>query len=164
MKKTCSSWLRSGLLSTISVLSMPHASALSLGIPKLLIDTAVAQKFPKEKYGIQLDHPVVQLHKERQTLELCGQWSSKLLQKSGAFCIDFQPRWNKEAGEIQISRMQLLHLNAGDGKHLPAGIASALNASLMQVLDGTPVYKVPDTVGKHLESIDIQDNSIRLNF
>lgn len=148
----------------LTALTSVQVHALSLGVPKLLIDSAVSKKFPKEKYGVKLDNPVLQLSKARQKIELCGQWSSKLLQKGGDFCIDFEPLWNKDTGEVQIAKVQLLKLTAGDDKALPTAVAHTLNASLMQLLDGTPVYKVPETVGKHLESLDVQDSSIRLNF
>jgi hypothetical protein len=140
------------------------AQALSFSIPKLLIDSAVAKKFPKEKYSIRLDNPSLQLNRERQKIELCGQWSSKLVQKNGDFCIDFQPHWNKATGEVEIAKVNLTKLTAGEDKALPTQVASALNGSLMQLLDGTAVYKVPETVGKHLESIEVQDSGIRLNF
>ena len=152
------------LLWALAVLAAPAAHALSLGVPKVLIDTAVSQKFPKEKYGLQLDHPVLQLHKARQKIELCGQWSSKLAQKSGDFCIDFQPQWNKQTGEIEIAKVNLLKLTAGEGQALPSSVTRALNGSLMQLLDGTAIYKVPETVGKHLEGIEVQDSSIQLKF
>ena len=137
---------------------------MSFSVPKLLIDTAIAKKFPKEKYGLQLDHPTLQLHKERQKIELCGQWLSKLVQKNGDFCIDFQPQWNKATGEIEIMHVNLLKLTSGDDRALPTSVTRALNGSLMQLLDGTAIYKVPEPVGRQLESIEIQDSSIRLNF
>lgn len=140
------------------------AHALSLTLPKRLISNAVSQKFPKEKYSIRLDQPVLQLSQERQRIELCGQWSSKLVQKNGDFCIDFQPRWNKDTGEVEIAKVKLLKLTAGEDKALPPPLASALNGSLLQLLDGTAVYKVPETVGKHLDSIEVQDSGIQLNF
>jgi hypothetical protein len=140
------------------------AHALSFSIPQMLIDSAVSKKFPKEKYSIRLDKPSLQLSQAQQKIQLCGQWSSKLLQKSGDFCIDFQPQWNKTTGEVEIAKVQLLKLTAGEDKALPAPVATALNGSLMQVLDGTAIYKVPETVGKHLESIEVQDSGIRLNF
>ena len=140
------------------------AHALSFSIPQMLIDSAVSKKFPKEKYSIRLDKPSLQLSQAQQKIQLCGQWSSKLLQKSGDFCIDFQPQWNKPTGEIEIAKVQLLKLTAGEDKALPAPVATALNGSLMQMLDGTAIYKVPETVGKHLESIEVQDSGIRLNF
>ena len=140
------------------------AQALSLTVPKLLIDASVGKKFPKEKYSIRLDNPVLQLSRERQKIELCGQWSSNLVQKNGDFCIDFQPQWNKDTGEVEIAKVKLLKLIAGEDKALPPPLASALNGSLLQLLDGTAVYKVPETVGKHLESIEVQDSGIRLNF
>jgi hypothetical protein len=140
------------------------ANALSFSIPKLLIDSAVTKKFPKEKYSIRLDNPSLQLNQERQKVQLCGQWSSKLIQRNGDFCIDFQPQWNKATGEVEIAKVQLLKLTSGGDKALPAAAANALNGSLMQLLDGTVIYKVPETVGKHLESIEVQDSGIRLNF
>ena len=142
-----------------------HASpALSLSVPKMLIDNAVSKKFPKEKYSVKLDNPVLRFNKDTQKIELCGTWASPLIQKNGDFCIDFQPRWNKDTGEIEIAKLQLLKLTAGENKALPSSVAGALNSSLLQLLDGTSVYKMPEVVGKHLESIDIQDSSLRLNF
>jgi hypothetical protein len=140
------------------------ANALSFSIPKLLIDSAVAKKFPKEKYSIRLNNPSLQLSQERQKIQLCGQWSSKLVEKNGDFCIDFQPQWNKTTGEVEIAKVNLTKLTAGEGKTLPSAVTNALNGSLMQLLDGTAIYKVPETVGKHLESIEVQDSGIRLNF
>jgi hypothetical protein len=140
------------------------ANALSFSIPKLLIDSAVAKKFPKEKYSIRLDNPSLQMSQERQKIQLCGQWSSKLVQKNGDFCIDFQPQWNKTTGEVEIAKVNLTKLTTGEDKALPAQVASALNDTVLQLLDGTAVYKVPETVGKHLEGIEVQDSSIRLNF
>ena len=130
----------------------------------MLIDSAVSKKFPKEKYGLQLDRPVLQLHKTQQKIALCGQWSSKLVQKNGDFCIDFQPQWNKQTGEIEIAKVNLLKLTAGEDQALPSSVTRALNGSLMRLLDGTAIYKVPETIGKHLEGIEIQESSIQLNF
>lgn len=142
-----------------------HAShALSLSVPKMLIDNAVSKKFPKEKYSVKLDNPVLRFNKDKQKIELCGTWASPLIQKNGDFCIDFQPRWNKDTGEIEIAKLHLLKLTAGEDKALPSSVAGALNSSLLQLLDGTSVYKMPEVVGKHLESIDIQDSSLRLIF
>jgi len=155
--------LPSFLLMLLWLVSL-SAHALSFSIPKLLIDSAIAKKFPKEKYSIRLDNPSLQLSQERQKIQLCGQWSSKLVQKNGDFCIDFQPQWNKATGEVEIAKVNLLKLTAGEDKALPASVASALNGSLMQLLDGTAIYKVPETVGKHLESIEVQDSGLRLSF
>lgn len=155
-------WLNCAL--ALMCLSSTSAQALSFSIPKMLIDSAVSKKFPKEKYSIRLDNPTLQLSRERQKIELCGKWSSKLVQKSGDFCIDFQPQWNKETGDIEIAKVKLLKMTAGEDKALPAQVASALNDTVLQLLDGTAVYKVPETVGKHLEGIEVQDSSIRLNF
>jgi len=64
------------------------AAALSLSIPKSLIDLAVVKKFPKEKLTITLDQPVTKFSKVRQKIELCGTWASKLFQRKGEFCVD----------------------------------------------------------------------------
>ena len=138
--------------------------ALSFTIPKPLIESAVSKKFPKEKYSIRLENPSLHLSQERQKIQLCGQWTSKLVQKTGDFCIDFQPQWNKATGEVEIAKVNLIKLTSGEDKALPAQVAQALNGSLLQLLDGTAVYKVPETVGKHLESLEVQSSGIRLNF
>ena len=140
------------------------AQALSFTIPKSLIESAVSKKFPKEKYSVRLENPSLQLSQEQQKIQLCGQWTSKLVQKTGDFCIDFQPQWNKDTGEVEIAKVNLIKLTAGEDKALPAQVAKALNGSLLQLLDGTAVYKVPETVGKHLESLEVQSSGIRLNF
>lgn len=154
----------SALLMVPSCLIAIPAPALSLSVPKTMIDNAVNKKFPKEKYSVKLDNPVLRFNKDKQKIALCGTWASQLIQKNGDFCIDFQPRWNKDTGEIEIAKLQLLKLTAGEDKALPSSAAIALNSSLLQLLDGTSVYKMPEVVGKHLESIDIQDSSLRLIF
>lgn len=152
------------LLLALAFYSANPCHALSLSVPKMLIDNAVSKKFPKEKYSVKLDNPVLRFNKDKQKLELCGTWASALIQKNGDFCIDFQPRWNKDTGDIEIAKLHLLKLTAGEDKALPSSVAAALNSSLLQLLDGTSVYKMPEVVGKHLESIDIQDNTLRLIF
>lgn len=164
MKSNHPHWHSHALALALMCLTGTSAQALSLTVPKLLIDSAVAKKFPKEKYSIRLDNPELQLNRERQKIELCGKWTSKLVQKNGDFCIDFQPQWNKRTGEIEIAKVNLLKLSSGEDKALSTSLASALNGSLLQLLDGTAVYKVPETVGKHLESIEVQDSGIQLNF
>jgi hypothetical protein len=138
--------------------------ALSLGIPKALIDVAVAKKFPKEKATITLDKPSTAFSKSRQKIELCGTWASKLPKANGEFCVDTQPVWNKDKGDIEISKVNLLKLTTADGKELPAVIANTLNATLLTLLDGTSVYHVPDMIGKRLERIEVQDASFQLTF
>jgi hypothetical protein len=140
------------------------AQALSISVPKGLIDIAVAKKFPKDKATITLDKPMLALSKQRQKVELCGTWASKLPKANGDFCIDTQPVWNKDKGDIEISKVNILKLTTADGKELSAAIANTLNATLLTLLDGTSVYHVPDMIGKRLDSIEVQDSGIRLQF
>ena len=140
------------------------AQAISISVPKGLIDIAVAKKFPKEKATITLDKPTMGLSKQRQKVELCGTWASKLPKANGDFCIDTQPVWNKDKGDIEISKVNVLKLSTADGKELSAAVASTLNATVLTLLDGTSVYHVPDMIGKRLDSIEVQDSGIKLNF
>jgi len=138
--------------------------ALTIGIPKPLIDAAVAKKFPKEKATITLDNPSTTFSKVRQKIELCGTWSVKFPKANGDFCIDTQPVWNKDTGNIEISKVNLLKLTTADGKELPAAAAQTINATLLTLLDGTSVYTVPDMIGKRLSNIGIQEYSFQLSF
>ena len=140
------------------------AQAISISVPKGLIDIAVAKKFPKEKATITLDKPTMALSKARQKVELCGTWASKLPKANGDFCIDTQPVWNKDKGDIEISKVNILKLTTADGKELSAAIANTLNATLLTLLDGTSIYHVPDMIGKRLDGIEVQDSGIRLQF
>ena len=140
------------------------AQAISISVPKGLIDIAVAKKFPKEKATITLDKPTMGLSKQRQKVELCGTWASKLPKANGDFCIDTQPVWNKDKGDIEISKVNVLKFSTADGKELSAAVASTLNATVLTLLDGTSVYHVPDMIGKRLDSIEVQDSGIKLNF
>ena len=146
------------------LLCVGSAQAISLNVPKGLIDIAVAKKFPKEKATITLDKPTMALSKARQKVELCGTWASKLPKANGNFCIDTQPVWNKDKGDIEISKVNILKLTTADGKELSAAIANTLNATLLTLLDGTSVYHVPDMIGKRLDGIEVQDSGIRLQF
>jgi len=145
-------------------LACTFAQALSLSIPKALFDAAVAKKFPKEKLTITLDKPTTKFSKDRQKIELCGIWTSKLPKQSGDFCLDFHPSWNKVKGEIEISKINILKLTSGDAKELPAGISGTLNSTLLTLLDGTSVYHVPDMVGKHMDNLELQESSFKLVF
>jgi hypothetical protein len=141
-----------------------YSHGFSMGIPKPLIDAAVAKKFPKEKATITLDKPSTTFSKLRQKIELCGTWATKFPKTNGDFCIDIQPVWNKDTGNIEISKVNILKLNTSNGKELPAAAAHTLNATLLTLLDGTSVYTVPEMVGKRLSSISIQENSFQLSF
>jgi len=152
------------LFASAFFLIIQTAAALSLSIPKPLIDLAVAKKFPKEKLTITLDQPVTKFSKERQKIELCGTWASKLPQRKGEFCVDTQPVWNKDKGDIEISKVNILKLTTSDGKELSSSIARTLNSTLLTLLDGTSVYHVPDMVGKKLDAIEVQENSFKLIF
>ena len=138
--------------------------SLSLSIPKSLIDMGVAKKFPKEKLTLTLDKPVTKFSKERQKIELCGTWASKIPQRSGDFCVDTQPVWNKTKGDIEISKVNILKITMGDGKELSSPIAANLNATLLTLLDGTSVYHVPDMIGKRIDAIEVQETSFKLIF
>jgi len=152
------------LFASAILLVVNTVSALSLNIPKSLIDLAMAMKFPKEKLTITLDQPVTKFSKERQKIELCGTWVSKIPQRSGDFCVDTQPVWNKEKGDIEISKVNILKLVTADGKELSGAISGTLNSTVLTLLDGTSVYHVPDMIGKRLDAIEIQDNSFKLIF
>ena len=146
------------------LLTFNASFALSLSIPKSLIDLTVVKKFPKEKLTVVLDQPSTKFSKERQKIELCGIWTLKVPQRSGGFCIDTQPVWNKAKGDIEISKVNILKLATADGKELPSTVIQVLNSSMLTMLDGTSVYHVPDLVAKNLESIEVQDNSFKLIF
>jgi len=146
------------------LLSFNASFALSLSIPKSLIDLAVVKKFPKEKLTVVLDQPSTKFSKERQKIELCGTWTLKVPQRSGDFCIDTQAVWNKSKGDIEISKVNILKLATADGKELPSTVIHVLNSSLLTMLDGTSVYHVPDMVGKNLESSVVKYNSFKLIF
>ena len=150
------------LFASAIFLAVNTASALSLNIPKSLIDLGMAKKFPKEKLTITLDQPVTKFSKERQKIELCGTWASKIPQRSGEFCVDTQPVWNKEKGDIEISKVNILKLTTADGKELSGTISGTLNSTVLTLLDGTSVYHVPDMIGKRLDAIEIQENSFKL--
>jgi hypothetical protein len=152
------------LFASAIFLAVNTVSALSLNIPKSLIDLGMAKKFPKEKLTITLDQPVTKFSKERQKIELCGTWASKIPQRSGEFCVDTQPVWNKEKGDIEISKVNILKLATADGKELSGAISGTLNSTVLTLLDGTSVYHVPDMIGKRLDAIEIQDNSFKLIF
>jgi len=152
------------LFASAIFLAVNTVSALSLNIPKSLIDLGMAKKFPKEKLTITLDQPVTKFSKERQKIELCGTWASKIPQRSGEFCVDAQPVWNKEKGDIEISKVNILKLATADGKELSSSISGTLNSTILTLLDGTSVYHVPDMVGKRLDAIEIQENSFKLIF
>jgi hypothetical protein len=152
------------LFASAIFLAVNTVSALSLNIPKSLIDLGVAKKFPKEKLTITLDQPVTKFSKQRQKIELCGTWASKIPQRSGEFCVDTQPVWNKEKGDIEISKVNILKLATADGKELSGTISGTLNSTILTLLDGTSVYHVPDMVGKRLDAIEIQENSFKLIF
>ena len=140
------------------------AQAISISVPKGLIDIAVAKKFPKEKATITLDKPTMAMSKARQKVELCGTWAIKLPKANGDFCIDTQPVWNKDKGDIEISKVNILKLTTADGKELSAAITNTLNATLLTLLDGTSIYHVTDMIGKRLDGIEVQDSGIKLNF
>jgi len=152
------------LFASAFFLIIQTAVAFSLSIPKPLIDLAVVKKFPKEKLSITLDQPLTKFSKERQKIELCGTWASKLLQRKGEFCVDTQPVWKKDKGDIEISKINILKLTTSDGKELSSNIAGTINSTLLTLLDGTSVYHVPDMIGKRLESIEVQENSFKLIF
>lgn len=152
------------LFASAIFLAVNTVSALSLNIPKSLIDLGMAKKFPKEKLTITLDQPVTKFSKERQKIELCGTWASKIPQRSGEFCVDTQPVWNKEKGDIEISKVNILKLTTANGKELSGTISGTLNSTVLTLLDGTSVYHVPDMIGKRLDAIEIQENSFKLIF
>ena len=111
------------------------ALAISLSIPKSLIDIGVTKKFPKEKLTITLDKPTTKFSKERQKIELCGVWASKLPQRTGEFCVYTKPVWNKEKGDIEILKVNILKLISADGKELPGTVMNTLNPTLLILLN-----------------------------
>ncbi len=140
------------------------ACAFSIGVPKTLIDSEIIKKFPIEKYTVTIDHPITKFKKEIKKIEICGSWSEKLTQALGDFCVDAQPRWNKSKGAIEISKINVLKMTVKDFGELPASLSHTLNTSVLILLDGISVYQAPDFIGKHLESIQVDDSSIKLNF
>lgn len=152
------------IISAALFFATQSALALSLSVPKSLIDIGVAKKFPLEKLTITLDKPVTRFSKERQKIELCGVWTIKLAQRSGEFCVDTQPVWNREKGDIEISKVNILKLTTAEGRELSGAVMNTLNSALLTLLDGTSFYHVPDMVGKRLDNIEVQDSSFKLMF
>ncbi len=157
-------WIPRVLLLICWVGFSSSSAAFSLPIPKGVIDKALESKFPKERYGIKLESPVTRFKADVQKVELCGVWRLKLPAKSGEFCVDFRPLWNKEKGDIELSALNILKLTAGSDQELPSQTAQLLNAMVLPVLDGSALYHVPDMVGKRLESLRIDTNALELVF
>jgi hypothetical protein len=142
----------------------PWCNALTLPIPKAVIDQALRGKFPKERYGIKLDSPVTRFKADLQKVELCGQWHLKVPPKSGEFCLDFRPLWNKEKADIEMSGLNILKFTAGDDQEIPAQTLQLLNALLLPLLDGSPIYHAPEMTGKFLEGLKVDTSFIDLIF
>jgi hypothetical protein len=150
------------IMLTLYVFMLAHA--FSIGIPKGVIDTFLNKKFPMEKYTITIDHPITKFKKEIEKIELCGNWSEKLTLTSGEFCVDAQLRWNKRNGDIELSKINLLKINAKGLGELPRSIGQSLNATVLSLLDGTCVYHMTEFMGKHLESIHVEETSLSFKF
>lgn len=140
------------------------AFALSLSIPKSIVDSAVEKKFPKEKFAIVLDKPVTKFNKDSQKIELCGMWASKKTKHQGEFCLDTQLIWNKSKGNVEISKVNILKITLGEEKELPSAVSLALNSTLLTLFDGTSIYHAPEIIGKNLEGIELRESSLKLNF
>ena len=138
--------------------------ALSLSIPKSIVDNAISKKFPKEKLSISLDKPTTKFIKDSQKIELCGIWLSKISQHKGDFCIDTQLNWNKSKGNVEISKVNILKITLGEEKEISNALAATLNSTLLTLFDGTSIYHAPEIIGKNLEGIEITDSSLRLKF
>jgi len=151
-------------IALLGLLSYSLSMALSLPVPKVVIDKALEAKFPKERYGIKLESPVTRFKADVQKVELCGVWHIKLPARSGDFCLDFRPLWNKEKADMEMSGLNILKFTAGSDQELPAQTLQILNAMVLPLLDGTAIYHVPDMLGKHLENLKIDTNSFDLVF
>ena len=138
--------------------------ALSLSIPKSIVDNAISKKFPKEKLSISLDKPTTKFIKDSQKIELCGIWLSKISQHKGDFCIDTQLNWNKSKGNVEISKVNILKITLGEEKEISNALAATLNSTLLTLFDGTSIYHAPEIIGKNLEGIEISESSLRLKF
>ena len=138
--------------------------ALSLSIPKSIVDNAISKKFPKEKLSISLDKPTTNFIKDSQKIELCGIWLSKISQHKGEFCIDTQLNWNKSKGNVEISKVNILKITLGEEKEISNALAATLNSTLLTLFDGTSIYHAPEIIGKNLEGIEISESSLRLKF
>jgi hypothetical protein len=141
-----------------------YASALSLSIPKSIVDNAIAKKFPKEKLSITLDRPTTRFFKDSQKIELCGIWFSKITQHKGDFCIDTQLTWNKSRGNVEISKVNILKITIGEEKEISNALSTALNSTLLTLFDGNSIYHAPEIIGKNLEQIEINENNLKLKF
>ena len=86
------------------LLCVGSAQAISLNVPKGLIDIAVAKKFPKEKATITLDKPTMALSKARQKVELCGTWASKLPKANGNFASTPNPCGTRTKGILKYPK------------------------------------------------------------
>jgi len=164
--KTSTPSITSKIVITIflSICTLLNAHAFSIGVPKEIIENAIAKKFPFEKYSLLIDQPVIKFKKELQKIEICGKWLEKISRNSGDFCLDTQPLWNKSKGDIEIKNLNILKLTAKDIGELPPQVNRLLNTSLLTLLDGTSIYHVPEMVGKHLENIQMENNSLSLVF
>ena len=142
-----------------------HAThAFSFGIPKGVIDTYLNKKFPMEKYTITIDHPITKFKKEIEKIELCGNWSEQLTSTSGEFCVYAQLRWNKSNGDIELSKINLLKINAKELGELPSSISQSLNATVLSLLDGTCVYHMTEFMVKQIESIHVEETNLYFKF
>lgn len=140
------------------------AYALSVSIPKSVIDNAIEKKFPKEKLSIILDKPLTRFNQDAQRIELCGIWQSKKTKYAGDFCIDTQLIWNKSKGNVEIAKANIVKITLGEDKEIPNVLSLALNSTLLTLFDGTSIYHAPEIVGKHLEGIEIRESGLKLLF
>jgi hypothetical protein len=141
-----------------------QAQALSFNVPKMFIDSAIQKKFPINKYTLNIDKPTLSFRKELQKISLCGTWSNSLAKIQGDFCVNLKPVWNKSVGEVQISNLNIEKFNTQDGHELPSHVSQLLNTTILKLLDGKGIYHMPEMIGKHLENIEVDENSIKLIF
>ncbi len=151
-------------LSILVLLAEQSAYAQTIPIPKQLIVSSVNKKFPKEKLGFSINTPILKFIKNTQRVELCASWSVKQLKQQGDFCVDSQLIWESTKGDIVIANMNLLQLSTQDGLQLSLQVKHIINNSIPAILNGTSVYHMPEQIGKYLERIEVNENSLSLVF
>jgi len=147
----------------LAVASTP-SQAQAIHLSRQTLQAQVEKAFPKNRRGVELSQPELQLEGAREVLQLCGQWLHMATQAAGTFCAESRLQWNKEPATVSLAAVQLRSLALADGRQLPQPLLQALNLAMPLLVDGTVVYTASGFVGWAVKDLRVQQDRLRIEF
>ncbi len=140
-----------------------NAYAISLPVTESMVNSKVAQAFPKTIKKIELTNPQITLLNGKSILCMDGIPRIMFLENQFKVCASFKPHWNQKDVRLEATNLELMEINIKDVGSVPSSLKGIISEVLFSI-EPLVLYKSDSWFLKQVSSIEVEKGILYLKY